>query len=634
MEPREKAALLPESPGVYLFRDAGGAVLYVGKAGNLRSRVKSYFLESRWMDAKTGSLAREIADLETIVLANEREALALENNLIKRYHPKFNVMLRDDKTYPYLKLTAAEKYPRVYFTRRIKKDGSLYFGPYFPAGLARRILHFVHKRFLVPSCTVDLSRNHPRPCLQYYIGRCLGPCVAGLTTEERYAEAIRDVKLFLEGRRHDLMKSLEERMNAAAERELFEQAAGYRDLIHTLEDIEERQRIAAAQGDDTDILAYHAEPPLVAANLFHLRGGRVVDRREFYWEDIDEFDPEDFVASLLAQLYLEAEYLPKFIHVPADFEDREVLQEMLTERAGHKVEIFTPQRGQKRAVLDLVENNAKHSFEQRFRVLHPSSRAIAEAVMNALNLPEEPKRIESFDVSHIQGTDTVASMVVWENGRMKKSDYRKFIIRGEAGSNGLAKAGAGDAGAAGRLPVPGQNDDFASMREAVTRRYRRLQEEQKPLPSLVLIDGGIGQLHAAAQALESLQIINQPLAAIAKKEEILYIYGQEDEPLVLDRHSPVLHLIQQIRDETHRFAVTFHRERRSKRQRASALTEIPGVGPRTARKLLRQFGSVANLKRAPLEKIAEVVPRRSAEKLLAHLHSAAAETAEKGKERL
>ena len=626
MEPREKADLLPESPGVYLFRDAGGAVLYVGKAGNLRSRVKSYFLESRWMDAKTGSLAREIADLETIVLANEREALALENNLIKRYHPKFNIMLRDDKTYPYLKLTAAEKYPRVYFTRRIKKDGSLYFGPYFPAGLARRILHFIHKRFLVPSCTVDLARNHPRPCLQYYIGRCLGPCVQGLTTEDRYAEAVRDVKLFLEGRRHDLMKSLEERMNTASEKELFEQAASYRDLIRTLEDIEERQRIAAAQGDDTDILAYYAEPPLVAANLFHLRGGRIVDRREFYWEDIEEFDAQEFVASLLTQLYLEAEYLPKFIHVPADFEDREVLQEMLTERAGHKVEIFTPQRGQKRAVLDLVENNAKHSFEQRFRVLHPTSRAISEAVMNALNLPEEPKRIESFDISHIQGTDTVASMVVWENGRMKKSDYRKFIIRGEAPSNGSGEA------AAGSLPVLGQNDDFASMREAVSRRYRRLQEEQKPLPSLILIDGGIGQLHAAAQALESLQIINQPLAAIAKKEEILFIYGQEDEPCILDRHSPVLHLIQQIRDETHRFAVTFHRERRAKRQRSSALTEIPGVGPRTAQKLLRQFGSIANLKRAPIDKIAEVLPRRSAEKLLAHLHSAASnETVEKQK---
>ena len=609
MEPREKAAQLPESPGVYLFKDAGGTVLYVGKARNLRSRVRSYFLESRWIDAKTGSLAREIADLETIVVGNEREALALEHNLIKQYRPKFNVVLRDDKTYPYIKFTAAEKYPRVYFTRRIKKDGSLYFGPYFPASLARRILHFVHKRFLVPSCTVDLTRSHPRPCLQYYIKRCLGPCVAGLTTDERYAEAARDVRLFLEGRRHDLIKSLEERMAAAAEKELFEQAAAYRDLLRTLEDIEERQRIAAAQGDDTDVLAYYAEPPLVAADLFHLRGGRVVDRREFYWEELEEFDPQEFVPSLLKQLYLEAEYLPKAIHVSADFEDRDLLEAALTERAGHKVEIFTPQRGTKRAFLDLVESNAKHSFEQRFRVLKPTSKAIGEALQNALNLAEEPQRIESFDISHIQGTDTVASMVVWEKGRMKKSDYRKFIIRGDEGRD--EEGGNGN-------PLR-QNDDFASMREAVSRRYRRLQEEKKELPGLILIDGGIGQLHAAAQALESLQIINQPVASIAKKEEILYVLGQEDEPMVLERHSPVLHLIQQIRDETHRFAVTFHRQRRGKRQTETALSEIPGVGAKTAQKLLKEFGSVANIRRAGLEKLSSVISRKSAEKILGQL---------------
>src|SRR5580693_1951312 len=363
MEPREIAALLPESPGVYLFKDAGGNVLYVGKARNLRSRVRSYFLESSWVNAKTGSLAREIADLETIVVDNEREALALEHNLIKRYKPKFNVMLRDDKTYPYIKLTMSEKYPRVYFTRIVKKDGALYFGPYFPAGLARRILHFIHKRFLVPSCFVDLTKTHPRPCLQFYIKRCLGPCVAGLTTDERYTEAVRDVRMFLEGRRHDLMKSIEERMIAAAEQERFEEAASYRDLLRTMEDIEERQRIAATQGDDTDVVAYYAEPPLVAANVFHLRAGRIVDRREFYWEELEQFDPHEFIPSLLKQLYLEAEYLPKKIHVPIDFEERELLEETLSDRAGHKVEIFTPQRGSKAAILDLVENNAKHSFE-------------------------------------------------------------------------------------------------------------------------------------------------------------------------------------------------------------------------------------------------------------------------------
>lgn len=595
--------MLPEKPGVYLFRDAGGTVVYVGKARSLRNRVRSYFLESRWADAKTGSLAREIADLETIVVDNEREALALEHNLIKQYQPKFNVVLRDDKTYPYIKLTMGEKYPRVYFTRKVKKDGALYFGPYFPSSLARRILHFVHKRFLVPSCFVDLTRLHPRPCLQFYIKRCLGPCVAGLTTDERYAEAVRDVRMFLEGRRHDLIKSIEERMMAASEMERFEEAASYRDLLRTLEDIEERQRIASAQGDDTDVLGYFAEPPLVAANVFHLRGGRIVDRREFYWEELGAFDPHEFVPSLLKQLYLEAEYLPKMIHVPIDFEERELLEETLGERAGHKVEIFTPQRGSKRAILDLVENNAKHSFEQRFRVLKPTSKAIGEALQYALSLPEEPKRIESFDISHIQGTDTVASMVVWENGRMKKSDYRKFIIRGEPGPNGRPHS---------------ENDDFASMHEAVTRRYRRLQEEQKPMPSLILIDGGLGQLHAAAQALDALQIINQPMASIAKKEEVLYVLGQENEPVVLERHSPVLHVIQQIRDETHRFAVAFHRQRRGARQTRTELLDIPGIGPRMSQRLLQRYGSIANLRRASVEELSRIVTRKSAEKIVEH----------------
>ena len=604
MDLSQKAAGLPEGPGVYLFKDAAETILYVGKARSLRSRVRSYFLESRWADAKTGSLVREIADLETIVVDNDREALALENQLIKRYKPKFNVLLRDDKTYPYIRFTAFEKYPRVYVTRKLRKDGSIYFGPYFPHSLAHRIVHFIHKRFLVPSCTVDLTRHHPRPCLQYYIHRCLGPCVAGLTTDERYAEAAHDVRTFLEGRRHDLMKSLEARMQAASEEERFEQAAAYRDLVRTLQEIDERQKIAAAQGDDTDVLAFYAEPPQVAANLFHLRGGRVVDKRDFYWEELQQFDPGEFVPSLLKQLYLEAEYLPRAIHVPLDFEDREILEETLSERAGRRVEILTPQRGPKRAFLDLVEKNAKHSFEQRFRVLKPSSGAIAEALQNALNLPEAPKRIESFDISHIQGTDIVASMVVWTEGRMQKSGYRKFIIRS--------------------VGAPGQSDDFASLREAVERRYRRVQEEKQPLPSLILIDGGVGQLHAAAEALEKLQIINQPLASIAKKEEVIYVHGQEDEPIVLERHSPILHLIQQIRDETHRFAVTFHRDRRGKRQVRSALLEIPGVGERTAQKLLRRFGSVAHLRGAGVDEVSRVVPRAQAERILEHLRTEAA----------
>ena len=605
MELEEKVASFPAEPGVYLFKDVLGNILYVGKSRSLRNRVRSYFLEGRWADAKTGSLVREIADLDYIVVDNDREALALENSLIKQYKPKFNVLLRDDKTYPYIRFTAFEKYPRVYVTRRLTKDGSIYFGPFFPHSLAYRIVHFIHKTFRIPSCTVDLNRAHPRPCLQYYIRRCHGPCVPGLTTGEKYTEAARDTKLFLEGRRRDLIESLETRMMEASESERFEQAAAYRDLLRTLTEIEERQKIAAAQGDDVDVLAWHAEPPLVSVNLFHLRGGRVVDRRDFYWEELEEFEPAEFLSSLLKQLYLEAAYLPRAIHVPVDFEDRKILEDVLTERGAllepprSRVEILVPQRGAKHAFLELVEKNARHSFEQRFRVLKPSSKAIVEALEQALNLPEPPRRIESFDISHLQGSDTVASMVVWEDGRMKKSDYRKFIIRGQWG-----------------------NDDFASMKETVERRYRRLQEEKKPFPSLILIDGGIGQLHAAGAALEKLEVINQPVASIAKQEEIIYVLGQEDQPIRLEHHSPILHLIQQIRDETHRFAVGFHRQRRAKRTIQTGLENIPGVGPRTAQKLLRNFGSVAQIRCASVEQIAKLVPKPVAERVSAHLAGA------------
>ncbi|MGH9710670.1 MAG: helix-hairpin-helix domain-containing protein, partial [Candidatus Acidiferrales bacterium] len=379
-------------------------------------------------------------------------------------------------------------------------------------------------------------------------------------------------------------------------------------------------KIAAASGDDIDVLAWHAEPPQVAANVFHLRGGRVVDRREFYWEDLAEFEPTEFVASLLKQIYLEANYLPRFIHVPMELEERPLIEDVLSENIGHRVEIVAPQRGAKRAFLDLVETNSKHSFKQRFRVMKPTAEVIAEALEMALGLPAAPKRIESFDISHIQGSDTVASMVVWENGRMKKSDYRKFIIRG-ALENGADGDALGTPPTEAGAEVELLRDDFASMREAVGRRYRRVIAEKRPLPGLVLIDGGIGQLHAAAEALEKLNIIGQPLASIAKKEEVLYVYGHEDDPIRLDRRSPILHLIQQIRDETHRFAVTFHRLRRTKRRLRTSLTEVPGIGLQTAQKLLKQFGSVARLKQLGVEELAAQMPRTKAKKLHDFLHS-------------
>jgi excinuclease ABC subunit C len=594
MELRDKVSQLPFSPGVYLYKDGAGRVIYVGKAKILRNRVRSYFSEDKLADIKTGTLISEARDIDYIEVDNEKEALALENNLIKQYKPRFNILLRDDKTYPYIKLTA-EKYPRVYVTRRLRKDGATYFGPYFPANLAHRLVHFIHRHFKVPSCKVDLTRFHPKPCLQYHIHRCLGPCVEGLTTEAAYAGAARDVKLFLEGRHSDLARELRARIEEASQATRYEEAAALRDLLTTVEEIEERQKMSAAKGDDIDILACYAEPPLVALNVFHLRHGQIVDRRELFWEDQTEFDEPQFFSSLLKQLYLDQQYIPAAIHVPVDFEDREALEELLSEKRARRVEIHTPQRGQKKAMLDLVDTNAKHSFEARFRVLKPSSKAIQQALEEALNLPAPPARIECFDISHIQGTDKVASMVVWEEGRMKKADYRKFIIRTVEG-----------------------NDDFASMREVVGRRYARLQEEKRPMPGLVLIDGGIGQLHAAAQSLEALGISDQPLASIAKREEIIYVYGQEDEPIVLDRFSPILHLVQTIRDEAHRFAVTFHRSRRNARQLTSELDSIPGVGARTVQKLLKQFGSSEMVRAATEEQLAVVAGRAAARRVRAH----------------
>jgi len=593
MDLREKAASLPPQPGVYLYKNAHGEVLYVGKAKNLRNRVRSYFSEERLADSKTGSLIREACDIEYVLVDNEKEALALENNLIKRWKPRFNVLLRDDKSYPYIKLTN-EKFPRVYVTRRLRKDGAKYYGPYFPANLAHRLVHFIHRHFGVPSCKVDLTRNHTHPCLEFHIHRCLGPCVAGLTTEEEYARAVQEVKLFLEGRHRDLIADLRERMADAAQRMEFERAAALRDLIGTVEEVEQRQKMASASGEDADILAFYAEPPLAAVNLFHMRGGRIVDRREFFWEDLEEFQPGEFLSSLLQQLYLDQEYIPAAIHVPVDFEDREALEALLSEKRGRKVEIHTPVRGQKRAMLALAETNARHSFEARFRVRRPPAKAIQEALQAALDLPAPPQRIECFDVSHIQGTDQVASLVVWEDGKMKKSDYRKFLIRTVEGS-----------------------DDFAAMREVITRRYSRLLAEGKRQPSLVLVDGGVGQLHAAAEALETLGLGNQPLAAIAKREEVIYVLGHEDEPVKLDRHSPVLHLIQLIRDEAHRFAVTFHRTRRAATRLVSELSEIKGVGPRTVEKLLKHFGSVEQVRQASEDQLTDVIGKSAARRVLA-----------------
>jgi excinuclease ABC subunit C len=505
----------------------------------------------------------------------------------------------------------------------------------------------IHRSFLIPSCKVDLSRYHPRACLQYYIKRCLGPCVEGLTTPEAYKQTIRDVQLFLEGRPNELEQSLTRRMEDAAGAEQFELAARLRDQIVTVHQMQDKQRIATADNEDADVFGYHFENEMLAVNLFHMRGGKIVDRRDFFWEELPEFlaetlneqgaveslesevvprlepDPAvaapeiedgderldvvqgisaaelggvfsapEFFSALLKQLYLDQSYVPRSILVPVEFPDRAVLAELLSQRTGKRIEILAPQRGDKRSLVDLVCQNARQSYDQRFRVLQPGMKAIQEALQEALTLEELPRRIECFDISHIQGAETVASMVVWEDGAMKKSDYRKFQVKTVTGV-----------------------DDFASMREVIQRRYKRLQEDKKPFPSLILIDGGLGQLHAAYAALEEMGITLQPLASIAKREEIIYVYGQENEPVVLDRRSPVLHLMQKIRDESHRFAVTYHRKRRQMRDRDSELLAIPGVGPRTRQRLIEHFGSVRGIRQAGPDALTAVVNAATAKKI-------------------
>ena len=671
----EKIRTLPTGAGCYLYKNAEGEVIYVGKAKNLRARVRSYFLEANQLaNAKTGSLMREAVDIEYILVANEREALALENNLIKQRKPRFNILLRDDKTYPYIKLTLSDRHPKVFVTRRLRKDGSAYFGPYFPGNLAHRLVDVIHRSFLIPSCKVDLNRYHPRACLQYYIKRCLGPCVEGFVSNEDYRQAIRDVQLLLEGKPSELEARLTERMEGAAENMQFELAARLRDQLITVSQAQDRERIASTDDEDADVFGFHFENDMLAVNLFHMRAGKIVDRRDMFWEDLPELDladtlnnedtesdlepdpavaapeinaddaiaeehsvvaspfeadlprgevvtescdepelgthhselagghppqsafsPAAFFSALLKQLYLDQGYVPKHIYVPVDFPDRVLLSEILRERSGHKIEIAAPQRGDKRSLVDLVCQNAKQSYDQRFRVLQPSIKSMQEALQDALTLAEPPERIECFDISHIQGAETVASMVVWEKGAMKKSDYRKFQVKTVSGV-----------------------DDFASMREIIHRRYKRLHENNEPLPSLILIDGGLGQLHAAAEALTEIGLTTQPLASIAKREEIIYVHGQEDDPVILDRRSPVLHVIQKIRDESHRFAVTYHRKRRQMRDRSSELDDIPGVGAITRQRLLEHFGSVRALKQAAEKNpdaLLSVVNKATAEKI-------------------
>jgi len=597
----EKLKEIPSSPGVYLHKDAGGKVIYVGKAKNLRSRVRSYF-RARPFDRKTDALVGQIADLEFIVTDSEVEALILEASLVKQHKPRYNIKLQDDKSYPHLKLTVNEPFPKVVITRRIQKDGALYFGPFLPASLARRTIDLINRTFQLRTCDIDIDGKAPRPCLEYHIKRCLGPCVKGLCTAEQYQEAVRDVRLLLEGRNKELADTLEGRMTEASEDMRYELAAKYRDLRKTVIRLSEQQKMATTSESDFDVFGYYREGQKLALQLFTMREGHIVGRREFFWEDLspDSFDPAVFLGEVLAQYYA-SDYVAREIYVPVDFVDRELLEQALSQRRGRRVRIMFPQRGEKRDLIDLVEKNAKLAFEQRFRVLQPDMKLVLEELQETLELPHFPGRIESFDISHIQGAENVAGMVVCENGKMNRSEYRKFRIRGVEGAN-----------------------DTGSMREVVSRRYQRLLNEGKPLPDLIVIDGGKGQLNAAAEAMRELDLEAVPMVGVVKPplrhNEVAYLLvkGREDEPIYLDSHSLILRLLQMIRDETHRYAVTYHRKRRELRDFTSELTAIPGVGEKRKGRLLRHFGSIQRISKASPSELTPFVGRKTAEEIAEH----------------
>jgi excinuclease ABC subunit C len=617
----EKLKEIPTSPGVYLHKDAAGKILYIGKAKSLRHRVRSYFQAGRSGDfsygIKTGELVKQIADVEFIVTDNEVEAFILEATLVKQHQPYFNYKLKDDKSYPHLKLTVNEPFPKCVITRRIQNDGALYFGPFLPASLARKTIDLINRTFQLRTCDIEIDGKAPRPCLEYHIKRCLGPCVKGLCTPQEYQEAVRDVRMLLEGRNRELADQLEERMLQASEQMRYEVAAKYRDLRKTVAKLSEQQKMATTAESDVDIFGYYREGKRLALQLFTMREGDIVGRREFFWEDLpeDDFNPADFLSEVLAQYYSgtgvppvshaqdarATQFVPREIHVPTNFADRELLERALGERKGRRVRILAPQRGEKRDMIDLVEKNAKLAFEQRFRVLKPDMKRVLEEMQETLELPRFPARIESFDVSHIQGAENVAGMVVCENGKMNRGEYRKFKIRGVEGAN-----------------------DFASMHEAVLRRYRRVRDEAKSLPDLIMIDGGKPQLSAATEAMRELDLEAVPMIGVVKPplrhNEVAYLLvkGREDEPVYLDSHSSILRLIQMIRDETHRYAVTYHRKRRELRDFTSELSAIPGVGEKRKTRLLRQFGSIQKIATASVDELAPFVGRNTAAEIVDH----------------
>ena len=600
---KEQIARLPEQPGVYIYSNAAGDTIYVGKARALRDRVRNYLGADR-SDPKTGALLEEIAKLEVIVTDSVVEALALENNLIKQRTPKYNILLRDDKTYPYLQLTTNEAFPRVLVARRVERDGAMYAGPFMPAQFARKTMSLTHRLFGIRSCNEVITGKRDRPCLEYDIKRCIAPCVDTICTAEEYGRAVEVTGLFLEGRNEELIKSLKSRMSEAAEGERYEEAAQMRDAIKTVQTLQDRQqKMATTEFGHRDVFGLKRGPAGVVVQAFQVRNGRVVERVELGSEmgnnaAIAGTSDAEVLEAALQQFY-EFRMAPSEIHVPSEPGEREALEGWLSLRGGRKVRIVVPQRGDKRGMVELASRNAALAYETRFNQIALSHYNALETLQAVLKLTSLPRRIECFDISTIQGAETVASMVVCEDGRMRRSDYRKFRIRGTSSEP--------------RAPM---NNDFASMHEVVQRRYRKLLEQGGPFPDLVVIDGGKGQLEAAYQALEQLGLANLVAIGIAKKEELIYTRDHAD-PIALAPNDPALLLIQQIRDEAHRFAVTFHRKARSMRDLRSELDHIPGIGQRRRKTLLTTFGSLAGVRRATREELSAVVGPKVADAVLA-----------------
>jgi excinuclease ABC subunit C len=621
-ELKEQIGRLPEQPGVYLYFNGDGDTIYVGKARALRDRVRNY-LGAYGTDPKTDALLDEVVRLEVIVTDSVVEALALENNLIKQRAPKYNILLRDDKNYPFLQLTTNEPFPRVLVARGVQRDGSFYAGPFMPAHFARKTMSLTHRLFGIRSCNEVITGKRGRACLEYDIKRCIAPCVDTICSEEEYGRAVETTRLFLEGKNDELVKTLRTRMLGAAEHERFEEAAQLRDALRTVQTLHDRQqKMATAELGHRDVFGLKLGPAGVAVQVFQVRSGRVVERVELGTEEAIVGSSEGEVLEAAIQQFYELRAPPAEIYVPVAPADREELESWLSDRVGRKVRIVVPQRGDKRGFVDLANRNAALAYQTRFNQAQTAQYDALETLQHVLALPSLPRRIECFDISTIQGSETVASMVVCEDGRMRRAEYRKFRIRGlEPKDRGVGLAPRVSEASSPPPPVPARlQDDFAAMHEVVLRRYRKLLEHGGPFPDVVLIDGGKGQLSAAYAALEELGLANLVAVGIAKKEELLYT-REHDDPIALPSHDPALLLIQRIRDEAHRFAVTFHRKARSMRDLRSELDHVPGVGARRRNALLRTFGSLAGVRRATREELAAAVGAKTADAVLAFFAS-------------